>query len=115
MGDYDLQWARAFAVTLGVEVPLYFWLLCKAGFRAHLALGAALAANAISHPLLWFALPRFEPYWAFAVAGEAMVLIVESVVIMAWSAVFRPRLRWRNVIGVVVFVNAVSMVVGFLL
>ena len=115
MGDYELQWARAFALTLGVEVPLYFWLLCKLGLRAHSALGAALAANAISHPLLWFALPRFEPYVAFAVVGEAMVLVVEAVAIRAWSSVFKPRLPWKNVIGVVVFVNAASMGAGLLL
>ena len=114
MDGYELEWARAFALTLGIEVPLYFWLLCKLGFRAHSALGAAIVANAISHPILWFVLPRFEPYAAFAATGEAVVLVIETLVIMAWSVAFKPRLRWKNVIGVVVFVNAASMAAGFL-
>jgi hypothetical protein len=115
VGDYELQWARAFALTLGVELPLYFWLLCKQGFRAHMALGAAIVANAISHPIFWFALPRFEPYVGFVALGEAIVVVVEAIVITAWSIAFKPRLRLASVIAVVIFVNVVSMLVGLLL
>jgi hypothetical protein len=115
VGDYELQWARAFALTLGVEVPLYFWLLCRQGVRAHMALGAAIVANAISHPVFWFALPPFEPYAAFVAAGEAMVIIIEALVIMAWGVAFKPRLRAWSVIALVVFVNLMSMLVGLLL
>ena len=115
MGEYEVQWAQAFALTLAIEAPVYLWLLCKQGFPAACALGLAIGVNAISHPLLWFALPRFEPYLAFAATGEAMVLAIEASVIIAWSIAIGPRLRWTSIAGVVVFANVASMGAGLLL
>ena len=113
MEPYELEWARAFALTLAIELPLYFLLLRREGFGARTALGAGLAANALSHPLLWFAFPMFEPYVAYAAAGEAMVIAVEVAVVYAAGRMARVRMHIARIVTVVVVVNAVSMVVGF--
>ena len=113
MEPYALEWARAFALTLAIELPLYFLLLRREGFGARTALGAGLAANAVSHPLLWFSFPMFEPYVAYAAAGEAMVIGVEVAVVYAAGRMARIRMRTVRIVAVVIVVNAVSMVVGF--
>ena len=106
--DYELQWARAFAITLAIELPMYTWLLRRAGWSAPRALAGGFAANALSHPLLWFALPRFEPYWLFAATGEAMVVAVEWGVLAVLA-----RKRDARLAVIVLVVNAASMLVGF--
>ena len=112
MEPYELEWARAFALTLAIELPLYVLLLRREGFGARTAFGAGLAANVVSHPLLWFAFPMFEPYVAYAAAGEAMVIAIELAVVYAAGRMARIRMRTARTVAVVVVVNAVSMVVG---
>jgi hypothetical protein len=112
---YELEWARAVALTLAMEQPRYFLLLRREGFGARTALGAGLAANVVSHPLLWFAFPMFEPYVAYAAAGEAMVIGVEVSVVYAAGRMARIRVRTPRIVAVVIGVNAVSMVVGLVM
>ena len=113
MEPYEIEWARAFALTLAIELPLYVLLLRREGFGARTAFGAGLAANVVSHPLLWFAFPMFEPYVAYAAAGEAMVIAIEVAVIYTAGRMARIRMHTARVVTVVVVVNAVSMAIGF--
>ncbi len=73
-------WARAFAFTEVVEVPIYVLLL---GGRHRVA--RAFAASAITHPILWWVIPRLWPfgYWPYVVAGETFVVLVEAAWIRA--------------------------------
>jgi hypothetical protein len=113
--EYEAQWARAFALTLAIEIPLYMWLLARRGFRARTSLLAATTANGISHPFFWFLFPVFSPYAAFFVLGEAAVIAIETGVLYAvarWSGAKRgvAALLW-----IAVVVNAISAGVGLLI
>ena len=109
---YVEEWARAFALTLVIEVPLYMGLLRREGFTARSAFGAALAVNACSHPLFWFALPPFAPEAAFLAVGEMLVVAVETAILYAWATYINAKRRFGRLLFIVLVVNAVSMGVG---
>jgi hypothetical protein len=82
MSEWVKLWAAAFALTQVVEAPLY--LLLSRRMPAFRRWCYALGASAITHPVLWFALPwesagTSRNYWTLAIAGEAGVLAVEIV------------------------------------
>jgi hypothetical protein len=73
-------WLTSLLFTLAVELPVGGWRLREhpAGPRfAWLAAGTAL-----THPLLWWVLPRlFTDRWTFVVVGELLVVAVEAAVL----------------------------------
>ena len=105
------EWARAFALTLLVELPLYGWLLKDAPLLRRLLAG--LTASSLTHPWLWFILPAvLMPalgYWGYVAVGEALVVLAEAGVV---AGVGTP---WRRALRVSVLVNAASFAVGQLL
>jgi hypothetical protein len=93
----------ALALTLAIEVPIYglgFW---QAGWWRGWAAG--LVVNLISHPLIFIVLP------VPAVVGEPIAWAVEAVV----AALFvRRRMRFEDVLMVVLAANFLSLVIGWL-
>ena len=101
-------WITAFAWTLALEQPIYtLWL------RNHVRhwwtpCAITLVANAASHPAYWFVFPRFDPYWQYVLAGEACVVLVETVVV----AVALGRRRLGRAFATSLTANLVSTLVG---
>lgn len=112
-------WLSAFLFTQAVEIPIYL--------RAQLAprdgdqradaqrappwpraLLVAFAASAITHPIVWFVIPRLIPgdYLTMVAIAEAFAVLVEALWLRAWG-LERP-LTWA------LFANAASLSVGLL-
>ena len=104
-------WAWAFAWTCAIEVPVVLLLLGPRAGWMHAGL-AALAAQVLTHPALWYLVPRFEPYEAWLICAELGVTAVEA-------GLFLGLLRARGVprsigwaVGTSVLANTVSTVIG---
>ena len=115
-------WLSAFALTQLVEVPIYLRALLQPSPGAEseseaedqtkpqrslaAALALAFAASAITHPVVWFVMPKLVPgSWL------RMVLVAESFAILteaAWLRAFglRRALAWAGL------ANAASVLVG---
>jgi hypothetical protein len=90
-------YAAALALTLAVEVPLYW-----AGLgRTRRAAAAGVVANLVSHPLIFIVLP------VSAAVGEPIAWAVEALIALA--LVRGDPLR---VAAVVLAANAASLVLG---
>ncbi len=107
------SWARAFLATQVIEVPVVVgWLRGKVPVRE--AVPLAILASTLTHPLLWYAWPTFQPYWLWLGTGEALVWTAEGLLYAAWlhrRGAPRPLLT-----GVLVscLANASSMLTGLL-
>jgi hypothetical protein len=76
-----MLWLTAFAWTIAFELPVYVALT---KFRAWwMPVVFAFAVNALTHPLLWFVVPRVGPFWLFVLYGEAGVIAVEALALAA--------------------------------
>jgi hypothetical protein len=82
-------WLAAFAFTQAVEAPLYAAAL--RGRRGRWAW--ALAASALTHPVVWFVFPRVWPggYGHQVLAAEAFAVTAEAVWLGALGV---PRAAW---------------------
>ncbi len=108
--DELFAWARAFAVTQAVEVPIYTWAL-RAGplpGRWLKPLAAAFGTSLVTHPFIFLVLPRVWPgsYGGYVLAAEAVAVGVEAV----WLA----RFGLRAPLLVSLLANAASVGVGWL-
>lgn len=73
-------WATSFAFTLLVEVPVGTWRLRE--HPRHRVVAALLLASSLTHPTLWWVLPRlFDDYWTFVVVGELAVVAAEAALL----------------------------------
>ena len=97
-----LLWLAAFAWTVALELPIYVILTRFRRWWAPVAL--TLGVNALTHPLLWYALPRVEPFALFVLYGEAFVIVVEAAVLAAF--------RVRRPLVVSAVANVTSAVLG---
>ena len=75
-------WLSAFAFTQLVEVPLY-----TVALRRRRGAGLwALGASALSHPVVWFLLPRLPwggRYWLYVGVAEAFAVGAEALYLRA--------------------------------
>ncbi|MFS8067770.1 MAG: hypothetical protein ACMG6S_15505 [Byssovorax sp.] len=81
-------WISAFAFTQAVEIPLYVAVVrrsVRAGATSRpvsLAAQIALAfgASAVTHPIVWFLIPRipYGPYAEMVARAELFAVIVEA-------------------------------------
>ena len=93
-----------------MEAPIVVWGLIRP-LGARDALLVAVGAQVLTHPALWFCLPRFEPYLAWVLAAEVLVTAVEA----AWFAGWLRRAGHpsvRRAAGVALVANVVSTVFG---
>ena len=108
------RWLLAFVWTLALELPIYtLWL--HRHLRRWTLCGLVLVVNAISHPLLWFVMPRIAPYWCYVLVGETGVVIVEALII---AAVLTRSLDITRALAIAfaasLTANLVSTVIGLL-
>lgn len=102
-------WATSFAFTLAVELPVGAWCLRRAPRTRTLAVLAL--ATAITHPTLWWLLPRwFDDYWTFVVVGELAVVATEALVLRLGALV-----GWRDAASAALLANGSSYLGGMLL
>jgi len=83
----------ALLLTLLIEIPIVLLVLYRR-CGVNRALLAGLLASGITHPALWFLWPFVVPlenYELFVATGEALVVVVEAVVIHAVALRFTPR------------------------
>ena len=84
-----MSYAPALALTLLVEVPVYTAAITlTTPVRARRAALAAVAANCLTHPVLWWSLSRAPAggagYWALFCGAEAAVCAVEGALVARW-------------------------------
>ncbi|GAA1772853.1 hypothetical protein [Luedemannella helvata] len=89
------RYVGAFALTLLVEAPLYVAALVGwFGLSWRRAAALALAANALTHPALWWSLRPWadDPAYLWVLAGaEAAVCVIEWAVLAAGVIAARGR------------------------
>ena len=78
-----IRWIVAFVFTQAIEIPIYAFALRRWGSesaRARTAL-VAFGASAITHPIVWFVIPRLSPYRyrTTVILAEIFAIIVEAV------------------------------------
>ncbi|WP_146657892.1 hypothetical protein [Enhygromyxa salina] len=109
-------WLLAFAFTQLIEVPIYIRALlerlperepvCK---RWPAALAIAFGASAVTHPIVWFVMPKLIPgsWLTMVIVAELFAITVEA----AWLRGFglQRSLAWAA------FANSASVAIGLLL
>ena len=109
MSPFVLAWARAFVLTLGVELAVATPLL--RGPRAP-RLVLVVLANLASHPAVWFVFPDLGlGYAAWLTVAELWAVTVEAI---AYRVLLPGVDTWRA-LGVAVAANAASLAVGLAL
>lgn len=110
MSEWLIPWLSAFALTQAVEMPIYVRAL-REGPRPTIdrlskALALAFAASALTHPIVWFVMPRLIPdnWLTMVIVAELFAITAEA----AWMRSFGlPRaLAWAGL------ANAASVLVG---
>ena len=76
-------WAEAFVWTLALETPIYLLWLRTRMVQWWAPLVVSLAASSLTHPLLWYVVPAWEPYHEYLYVAETGVAIVEAGVVYA--------------------------------
>lgn len=107
--DLVLAWARAFAVTLAVELAVATPLLARNLPSIGRRLALVTFAQLSTHPVVWFVLPALHlPRGAFLATAEFWACAGEALL----YAVAVPGLSARRATGVAVAANAASFVLG---
>jgi len=105
----------AFGLTQVVEAPVYVGLLtCILGVPWRRALGASVAVNLVSHPLLYLVfVPVTDALMrptAGIIAGEVLVWVAETAMLAAWL-----RRDYAALAATALAANATSFAAGLLL
>jgi hypothetical protein len=114
VGSALVAWIGAFLFTQAVEVPIWAYALrvdrqlAKGADRwpLWLCVLAGFGASAITHPVVWFVIPRVAPggYWAMVVQAELFAVVVE--------AGYAGFLRLRSPLAWSILANAASAGLG---
>ena len=107
-----IRWLSAFLLTQAVEVPIYVHALRGEDGpprRWPVALLLAFLASTITHPIVWFVMPKLIPdrYLLMVAAAESFAIVSEAIWLRAFG--LRRALAWA------VFANASSVLVGLTL
>ena len=107
MTIYAEAWLAAFILTCLIEAPIYGLLLYKKiGFYRSILL--AFILNALSHPILWFVLPKFEPYYLWLAFGESTVVIIEMLCLMIGCRACGYKISFLTSLAMAVGLNLLS-------
>ena len=105
-----LPWLRAFALTLAVELAVAPVLLREGSLRRRLTV--VLLANALSHPVVWFAFPLVDASYT------VRLLIAEAFAVASETVVYRaavPEVGWSRALAASALANAASLGFGLAL
>jgi len=99
-----LRWLAAFAITQIVETPIYARAQPGVSWQRRLAIGAG--ASAVTHPVVWFVIPRIVTHgWiTHLLVAEAFAIGVEGLWLRAFGV--------QRALLLSVFANACSVGVG---
>jgi hypothetical protein len=106
-------WARAFALTCVIEVPVVLFATRGVGPRALRRGVIVVVGQLATHPLVWFVFPYIPGItgWTAFVASELYATALEALLYAAaW-----PRLGTARALGVSAVANAASLGVGLVL
>ena len=115
-----MTWPLAFALTLGLEsiVLLALFLPQRRAWRILLA---AVVANGVTHPIVWFvmtrlvlrygSIPSFDAYGTYVILAELFAFGVEIPILVA---LLRPD-PWYRAVTASALVNGTSYVAGLAL
>ena len=109
------DWLVAFFWTCILEAPVYYLVLRRHFKSIPRLLALTLLLNCATHPALWYAYPRFAPYWLWLIIAELSVATVEGLLI-AIALRFRPSPPRALQIGLTASAaaNLFSTVIGLL-
>ena len=107
-------WLSAFLLTQIVEVPIYVHALTREQpervfERWQAALLVAFAASTITHPIVWFVMPRLIPssYLLMVAVAEGFAVLAEAVWLRGFGL--------RRALWCALFSNAARVLVGLVL
>jgi hypothetical protein len=103
-----IAWAKAFAFTQAIEVPIYRW-------GAPTQFRYAFLASAITHPFVWFVFPRiavhFEISWTLiAIVSELFAWSVEAALMRRVC-----KISWKRATFISLMANGASLGLGLAL
>lgn len=102
------SWPLAFTLTVMIEAAVLVVLFRK-NTDVWRILAAAAICNAVTHPVVWFVLPRlFSTYGAYIIASEAFAFTAEVPILLL---VIRPK-PWHMSIAGSALANGGSYLVG---
>ena len=105
-----ISWPTAFALTVGLEIPVVLAVLYRFGWARVLAVG--LLAQLMTHPVLWFWVPRFEPYLAWVAVAETGVILCEAAWFGFWLRRWEVARPWMWALAASFAANLVSTMYG---
>jgi hypothetical protein len=112
MTHWIVDWLRAFAWTVGVELTIALPLLRAVEARALRRCMAIVFANLATHPAVWFIFP------GAALAITPRIALSELFALVTEILVYRvvwPELSWRRAFAVSLCANAASALSGLLI
>ena len=110
------EWLAAFLFTCAIELPIYAALLGPHFRRKWAPVALGLFVNLLTHPALWYVMPRWSPYGQWLVCAEGGVVAVEALLIagvLARRLGVARALAWGA--GSSLIANAASTLVGLAL
>ena len=113
MSPPPLLWLVAFLWTVALELPIYVAILRKRFTAWWAPCLLTLGVDLVTHPTLWYVVPRFEPYETWVLVSEIGVVLVEGLLVAAALRLRPTPLRalglgmWASLAA-----NAFSTVVG---
>ncbi|MFO0678929.1 MAG: hypothetical protein U0169_20545 [Polyangiaceae bacterium] len=96
-------WLLAFAFTQIVEIPIYVRTLRVAPL-------VAFGASALTHPIVWFVLPRVRH--SMGLSYDAYLVIAETFAVVAEGVYFHALTKKKSSYGWSLVANATSVVLG---
>ncbi|MCU0674066.1 MAG: hypothetical protein MUE69_14880 [Myxococcota bacterium] len=111
-----MAWLGAFVLTQLVEAPLYAWCLRRwSTSPTWERVAVAFLPSALTHPLLWLGFPTLREHLSYVAAvgvAEALVVVVEAVVIARFLDAAPVPGRVALAFGAAGVVNALSVAAG---
>ncbi|HVY39787.1 MAG TPA: hypothetical protein VHM31_17740 [Polyangia bacterium] len=112
MTFWVVNWLRAFGLTVLIELAVALPLLAAAEPSLGRRVGAVIAANLATHPLVWFLFPGLAlGRWTQFGLSEAWAVLAEIAVYrLVWPAMRPARAGLVSLLA-----NAASCLIGLLL
>jgi hypothetical protein len=76
------EWLAAFIFTQAVEVPIYLLVMDRQRmpWRPELRVLIAFGASALTHPVVWFVMPKLDvSYWTYVAIAETFAVTGEGI------------------------------------
>lgn len=107
------SWLLAFVLTCALELPVVLFATWGSEAKPRRVIGVVLAAQLLTHPLVWFAFPRLP-----LLSPEGRFWLSELFAWLAEAALYAGLLStvsaWRGV-GISGIANAISLAAGLAL